>query len=202
MSDLSTLIKQIEQLSPESRLSLAQYIEYLQWHEAQGKTREITGWSFSFIEAYTEATSHASDDPAGMDIKMASAMVGGQNRPALWAHPPVVGQAIIEYHVPIPPQIAETRLKVAIGIRDGAEIAQNNLVAFGIKVNGIRVWGQQTNDLSWQKAKIPLDLAAGDIARIEFTTEALGSHEWTWAVWGNPELLGKISRANVGLPTG
>jgi hypothetical protein len=33
---------------------------------------------------------------------------------------------------------------------------------------------------------------AGDMARIEFTTEALGSHEWTWAVWGSPELYGKL----------
>lgn len=193
MSDLSNLIKQIEQLSPESRATLAKYIEYLQWQEAQSQAKEVTGWSFSFIEAFKGATVLASDDPAGMDVKMAPATVGGESRPALWAHPPVVGQAVIEYHVPIPRQVAEIRLNLALGIRDGAEIAETNLVAFGIRVNGIRVWGQQTNELHWQTAKIPLELTAGDIARLEFTTEALGSHEWTWAVWGNPELVGKIN---------
>jgi len=193
VSDLATLIKQIEQLSPESRATLAKYIEYLQWEEAQSQVVEAAGWSFSFIEAFKGATVKASDDSAGMDVKMAPATVGGESQPALWAHPPVVGQAIIEYHVPIPQQVAEIRLKLAIGIRDGSEIAETNLVAFGVKVNGVRVWGQQTNNLSWQEAKIPLDLTAGDIARIEFTTEALGSHEWTWAVWGNPELVGKIN---------
>lgn len=192
MSDLSNLIKQIEQLSPESRANLARYIEYLQWQEAQSQAREAASWSFSFIEAFKEATVSASDNPAGMDVKMAPATVGGESRPALWAHPPVVGQAIIEYHVPIPRQVSGLRLNLAIGIRDGAEIAETNLVAFGIKVNGVRVWGQQTNELNWQAAKISLDLTAGDITRIEFTTEALGSHEWTWAVWGNPELIGQF----------
>jgi hypothetical protein len=119
-------------------------------------------------------------------------LVGGESRPALWAHPPVTGQAIIEFHVPVPQQVSDIQLTLAIGIRDGSQIAKNNLVAFGVKVNGLRVWGQQTNEQRWIKAGIPLDLVAGDIVRVEFTTEALGSHEWTWAVWGGPELTGQL----------
>ncbi len=127
-----------------------------------------------------------------MDVKLAPAIVGGESRPAMWAHPPVVGQAVLEYYVPIPQQVSELRLRVAIGIRDGAQISEDNLVAFGVKVNGLRVWGQQTNAQTWQVAEIPLNLLTGDMARFEFTTEALGSHQWTWAVWGSPELSGKI----------
>jgi hypothetical protein len=193
LSDLSELIKQIEQLSPESRAILTKYIEFLQWQEAQNQAAAATDWSFSFIEAFKTATIQASQDEAGMDVKMALATVGGQSQPALWAHPPLAGQAVIEYYVPIPQQVSHLQLRLAIGIRDGAEISEDNLVAFGVRVNGLRVWGQQTNAQTWQAAEIPLNVLAGDVARIEFTTEALGNHQWTWAVWGNPEFSGAIN---------
>jgi hypothetical protein len=192
LKNLSQLISQMKQLSPESRVSLGQYIEFLQWQEARRQAQSAKSWSFSFIEAYKEAFVSTTEDPAGLDVKMAPALVGGESRPALWAHPPVTGQAIIEFHVPVPQQVSDIQLTLAIGIRDGSQIAKNNLVAFGVKVNGLRVWGQQTNEQRWIKAGIPLDLVAGDIVRVEFTTEALGRHEWTWAVWGGPELTGKF----------
>ncbi|MCB0174783.1 MAG: hypothetical protein KDI02_18365 [Anaerolineae bacterium] len=190
MNDLSPLFDQIKQLSGDSQAKLAEYVAFLQWQEARLGQPSATGWSFSFIEAFKQASSQATIDPAGMDIKMAPAAVGGQSRPALWAHPPVTGQAVIEYYVPIPEQVSDIRLNLAFGIRDGAQMAEDNLVAFGVKVNGMRVWGQQSNAQTWQEAAIPLTLTAGDVVRFEFTTEALGSHEWTWAVWGNPELTG------------
>lgn len=187
---MSELLKQIEGLSPENQTRVADYIAFLQWQEQQGEQLRRADWSFSFIEAYPEAAIHASHSPAGMDVKMAPASVGGETRPALWAHPPLEGQTILEYHVPIPQQIGQVRLRLAIGIRDGAKIAENNLVAFSVRVNGLRQWGRQSNLHQWQEAEIPLNLVSGDMARIEFTTEALNGHEWTWAVWGNPELVG------------
>ncbi|MCB0166538.1 MAG: hypothetical protein KDI79_20080 [Anaerolineae bacterium] len=190
MNDLSPLFEQIKQLSGDSQAKLAEYVAFLQWQEARLAHPTATRWSFSFIEAVNQASRQATIDPAGMDIKMAPAVVGGQSRPALWAHPPVVGQAVIEYYVPIPARVSDIRLDLAFGIRDGAQIAEDNLVAFGVKVNGMRVWGQQSNAQVWQEVSVPLTLTAGDVVRFEFTTEALGRHEWTWAVWGNPELTG------------
>lgn len=192
MTDLLTLTEQIKQLSAESRVQLADYIAFLQWREQNRESNRIKGWSFSFIETFKEASVHASDEPAGMDVDMGVTAVGGERRPALWAHPPVTGQAIIEYYVPIPAMIRNIQLTLAIGVRDGAQIAEDNLIAFGVKVNGMRVWGQQSNEQAWQDQQIPLKVIPGDVARFEFTTEALGSHEWTWAVWGNPELKGQI----------
>lgn len=190
MNDLSSLFEQIKQLSGDSQTQLAKYVAFLQWQEARLAQPSATRWSFSFIEAFKQASSQATIDPAGMDIKMAPAVVGEQSRPALWAHPPVTGQAVIEYYVPIPAQVSDIRLDLAFGIRDGAQIAEDNLVAFGVKVNGMRVWGQQSNARVWQEVAVPLTLTAGDVVRVEFTTEALSRHEWTWAVWGNPELTG------------
>lgn len=193
MNELSKLISRIEQLSTESQAKLADYIAFLHWQERQSKTSPAASWSFSFIEAFKTASVYASEEPAGMDIKLASAVVGGERRPALWAHPPVVGQAVIEYYVPISQQVKEVQLHLATGIRDGAQISEDNLVAFGVRVNGVRVWGRQSNALAWQEAQISLDLTAGDMAHFEFTTEALNGHEWTWAVWGNPELIGSMN---------
>lgn len=191
MSNLPQFIKQIEQLSPKSQAQLGQYIDFLQWQESQDKaTPAGAGWSFGFIETFKEANIYASEDPAGMDVKLAPATVGGESRPAVWAHPPVAGQAVIEYHVPVPQQVSDVKLRLAIGLRDGAKIAAGNLVAFTIKVNGIRAWGQQSNQLTWQEFEIPVQVITGDMVRFEFSTEALGSHEWTWAVWGDLELVG------------
>ena len=162
----------------------------MSWQEAQNRAKNISTWSFSLIENFKQAAIQASDNPAGMDVKMAPAIVGGISQPALWAHPPLAGRAVLEYHIPIPQQISEVRLRLAIGIRDGAEITDENLVAFNVRVNGLRVWGQQTNVQHWQSAAIPLDVESGDVIRLELTTETLGRHEWTWAVWGQPELIG------------
>lgn len=192
MNDLAKLIKRIEQLSTESQTRLTDFVTYLEWQENRQHVPTAQGWSYSFIEAYKDATVRASQDKAGMDIKMGPATVGGESRPALWAHPPLAGQAVIEYYVPVPQQVSEVRLRLAIGIRDGAEIAEDNLVAFSVRVSGSRVWGKQTNAQTWQAADIPLDVVVGDMVRVEFATEALDRHEWTWAVWGAPELSGLL----------
>ena len=191
MEETQALLAEIEQLSAKSRAELAQYVAYLQWRDAQRRTTSPQTWSFSFIEAFHQASVQATDSPSGMDVKMAPATVGGSSLPALWAHPPVTGQTVIEYYVPVPQQVANVRLQLAVGIRDGADIAETNLVAFGVKVNGLRVWSKQTNVQQWEVVDVPLELAAGDMIRFEFTTEALGNHQWTWAVWGNPELVGQ-----------
>jgi len=184
---------QIEQLSMENRAKVKEYIGFLRWQEEQAQATPVA-WNFSFIETFKGADIYASMEPAGMDVKMAPAVVGGESQVALWAHPPLIGQAVIEYHVPVPQQVRNIQLRLAIGIRDGAKIAEHNLVAFSVRVNGLRVWGRQSNRQAWQEVKVPLDLALGDVARVAFTTEALGSHEWTWAVWGQPELVGELAR--------
>jgi hypothetical protein len=193
LNDLSKLSNRIEQLSAESRARLTDFVTYLEWQENQQQVQVAQGWSYSFIEAFKDAAIQASQDKAGMDVKLGPATVGGESRPALWAHPPLAGQAIIEYYVPIPQQVSEVRLRLAIGIRDGAEIAEDNLVAFSVRVNGSRVWGRQTNAQTWQAVDIPLNVVVGDMVRVEFATEALDRHQWTWAVWGAPELTGLLT---------
>lgn len=192
MSNLTELIEQIQALPPAQQAQLREYVAFLQWQAQQQEPAAPQQWSYSLIEAFNGATVAASGDGAGMDVQLAAASVGGEQHPALWAHPPVAGQAVISYHVAIPQQVEDVRLRLSIGIRDGAEIAEDNLVAFSVRVNGVRVWGEQTNAQHWQPFEVPLDIETGDVIQLDFVTEALNAHQWTWAVWGSPELFGVL----------
>ena len=96
MDNLAKLFEQIKQLSPQSQANLADYVAFLQWQERQAQLSAARGWSFSFIEGFKEAAVFASQNSGGLDVKLAPAVVGGVSRPALWAHPPLTGQAVIE----------------------------------------------------------------------------------------------------------
>ncbi len=190
MNDLTPLYQQIEALSPENQNKVADYVAFLQWQN-QRQPEQAIQWSFSLIERFHEATVYATAAPNGLDVKQADATVGGETRPSLWAHPPVVGQTVIEYHLPIPADLAEVALKIAVGIRDGSQLAPDSLVAFSVLLNGSRVWGHQTTAQTWHDVTVPLDLPLGDVSRLALVTEALGNHQWTWAVWGSPDLVGR-----------
>ena len=78
-------------------------------------------WQFNFLEHFSSADVRGSRDRAGMETKIAEASVAGELRPALWEHPPVRGEAVVEYHVPVPAGLKNLRLRAAIGVRDGAQ---------------------------------------------------------------------------------
>jgi hypothetical protein len=127
-----------------------------------------------------------------MEVKLAAATVNGVARPALWHHPPVQGEAIVEFHVPVPAHVRDLRLRFAAGIRDGGQGAEQ-LVAFRVKVDGWQVWSRADWPLQWAPAEIELPFHAGNMLRLAFATDALGSHRWAWAAWAEPELVGRIA---------
>ncbi|MEZ4634351.1 MAG: hypothetical protein R2873_01525 [Caldilineaceae bacterium] len=59
---------------------------------------------------------------------------------ALWQHPPVSGSAVVEYQLHVPADVDRLRLQFAVGIRDGALMEGDNICAFRIFVNGVRLW--------------------------------------------------------------
>ena len=124
-----------------------------------------------------------------MEIKAATATVAGDHRPAIWQHPPVDGESLIEFHVPIPADLRDLRLHFAIGVRDGAQGAER-LIAFRIRVDGWQVWSRAAWPTHWEAVDIPLPLQAGNILRLAFATDGLGEHKFAWAAWGEPVLVG------------
>ena len=191
MNQLNQLVDKIKTLSADSLSQLNDYVTYLQWQEQRtAPGAEPITWTYDFIEHFTEAETLPPNNQQGSEIKLGVAAADGIEKPAIYAHPPVDGRSLIEYYVPIPLDTSQLRLKFAVSIRDGARLTGSNLVAFSIRLNGYRIWGTQTHLRRWQGFEIDLAAQAGDINQITFATEALGNHQWTWAAWGSPTILG------------
>lgn len=187
------LMKRINNLSPENRVQVARFVDFLEFRseQSQNKTRGER-WTFDLIEYFHTASISPKDPKSGAEIKIDAAKVGGESRPAIYAHPPVSQAGSIEYFVPVPEKLVEATLRVSIGIRDGSKLASPNMVAFSIHLNGYRIWGTQTHRREWQSFTVPVNFRAGDVNRLRFSTQALGNHQWTWAVWGEPHITGRV----------
>ncbi len=187
--------KDFNALSPADRERVAEYIAFLRWQAAQGRATgpqaegSARPWQFNFLEHFTEADVRASRSASGMEVKAAEASVGGERRPALWQHPPVDGESIVEFHVPVPAGLRDLRLRFAIGMRDGAQ-GDEQLVAFRVKADGWQVWSRAAYPRTWTPFEVALPFRAGNILRLAFATDGLGVHQWAWAAWGEPALVG------------
>ncbi|MGQ9490173.1 MAG: hypothetical protein ACUVR4_09535 [Anaerolineae bacterium] len=203
MSAAETIYRDLGALSPADQALVQDFIAFLRWRAGQGPAgfQKPIGparpWHFNFLEHFAEADvrtaarhpGSSGKDTAGMEVKIGEASVGGEWRPALWQHPPISGEALAEFHVPIPAGLRDLRLRFSIGIRDGAQGAEQ-LVAFRIKIDGWQVWSRAAYPRAWQPYEIALPFQAGNILRLAFATDSLGEHQWAWAAWGEPELVG------------
>jgi hypothetical protein len=186
-------LRALNALSPADQAQAHEYIAFLQWRAGQASTDLFASpartWRLGFLEHLAEATVQATRDPAGMEVKGAEATVGGEGRPALWQHPPVAGESVVEFHVPVPTGLNDLRLRFAVGIRDGVR-AVDRLVAFRVRVDGWQVWSHAAWPTAWRSFELGLPFQTGNVLRIAFITDGLGEHKWAWAVWGEPELIG------------
>jgi hypothetical protein len=200
MATYEEIVHQLDALTPESLGELARFVHYLQWKQTYGGAAvpmPTAGkpWAFDFVENLRQAIISADQDPAGMEVKVGEAVCGGVSHPALWQHPPVQGSAVVEYRVPVPTHIQNLRLRFATGIRDGAELAEGNVVAFRVFVNNWRMWSDTQQQQTWKEREFAMPAVAGDIVRVQFVTDGLGNHEWAWATWGDPRLVGEVAES-------
>ena len=189
------LLAGIAALSPADQALVREYVAYLRWrseHLAPGEHDAGRPWCYNFLENFAQADVRASKAARGMEVKLAEAVVGGERRPALWQHPPVNGEAQIEYHVPVPAGLKDLRLRAAIGIRDGGQ-GDDRLVAFRVRVDGWQVWSRAVYPRTWQPFEVKLPFQAGNVLRLTLATDGLGEHSWAWAVWADPELTGELA---------
>lgn len=193
MWTMDDTVRALATLSPADQARAREYVAFLLWRSGQASPNSLNvparTWRLGFLEQLTGATVHATRDATGMEVKGAEATVGGEGRPALWQHPPVNGESIVEFHVPVPSGLQNLRLRFAVGIRDGARAA-DRLVAFRVRVDGWQIWSHAAWPTSWRSFELGLPFHAGDVLRIAFATDGLGEHKWAWAVWGEPELVG------------
>ena len=196
------IVRRISDLNEQSLSQLSQYISFLKWQEelwhslldaeddfdADGADRLL--WQFDFLEAFPGARKISTRSPDMMEIKVAPATCGMVQQMALWEHPPVSGSAVCEYTVQAPTNLDRLRLSFGIGIRDGSLMRDENLCAFRIFVNGVRLWSTTKQTSSWERFVVDLPSLAGQEMIIQFLTDALGDNRWNWAVWAEPVLVG------------
>ena len=194
------ITRRIADLNEQSLTQLSQYISYLKWQEelwhslldeeAAADPDQALLWQYDFVEAFPAARKIATRSPDMLEIKTGIASCGMVQQMAIWEHPPVTGSAVCEYTVAVPPELNALKLRFAVGIRDGALMEGDNMCAFRVVVNGVRLWSitKQTN--SWERYLIDLPSLAGQDMVIQFMTDGLGDNRWNWAVWGEPLLLG------------
>ena len=194
MTTLEEIVGRLESLDQESLTELWRFIDYLKWKQRPGPAQAPgQPWSYDFVEHFRQALVTADMDSAGMEVQIGEAPCDADLRMALWQHPPVQGSAIVEYQVPIPAGVSNLRLHFATGIRDGSHLAEGNVVAFRVFANDWKIWSDTQHTRKWLDHQVAMPTLPGDIARIQFVTDGLGNHQWAWAAWGEPRLVGQIT---------
>ena len=193
------IMRRISDLNDQSLNQLSQFISYLKWQEElwhdlldeeAGVADQSIIWQYDFLEAFPAARRVATRKPDMMEIKVAPATCGMIQQMALWEHPPVSGSAVCEYTIHIPAELNAVKMRFAAGIRDGSMMEGDNLCAFRVYVNGVRLWSITKQTTTWERYQIDLPSLSGQETVIQFITDALGDSRWNWAAWGEPMLLG------------
>ena len=197
---VDAVIRRIRDLNEQSLLQLSQYVGYLKWQEElwqslmEEESADEDGfslvWKYDLLEAFPESRQSATRTPDLMEVRTDTASCGMVQQPALWQHPPVEGSAVVEYDVRVPAQVERLRLQFAVGIRDGAQMEEDNFCAFRVLLNGVRVWSNTKQSCSWERFVTDLPNQAGQRAVLQLMTDGLGNSRWNWAVWAEPQLLG------------
>lgn len=197
---IDALVRRISDLNDQSLNQLSQFISYLKWQEelwndlltdsVHVPPGQTLVWQYDFLEAFPAARKIATRKPDLMEIKVAPATCGMIQQQALWEHPPVTGAAVCEYTVSVPPGVNALQMRFAAGIRDGAMMQGENLCAFRLMVNGVRLWSITKQTTTWERYQLDLPSLSGQDVVIQFITDALGDNRWNWAAWGEPLLLG------------
>ncbi len=197
---LDAVIRRIRDLNEQSLLQLSQYVGYLKWQEElwQSLMEEegadddefVLVWKCDLLEAFPESRQSATRTSDLMEVRLDTASCGLVQRSALWQHPPVEGSAVVEYELRVPAEVERLRLRFAIGIRDGAQMQDDNFCAFRVLLNGVRVWSDTKQTCSWERFVTDLPNQAGQPAVLQLMTDGLGNSRWNWAVWAEPQLLG------------
>jgi len=193
MANPDEIVNELESLTPESLEELASFLQYLKWKQAPAPDKAAgQPWAFDFVESFRRASVSADHSQAGMEVQVGEAACGGETMMALWQHPPVQGSAIVAYQVPVPAGVCNLRLQFATGIRDGSHLSSGNIVAFRVFVNDWRIWSDTQHARRWNAHEVVMPAVPGDVVHIRFATDGLGNHQWAWAAWGEPRLLGEI----------
>lgn len=61
-----------------------------------------------------------------------------------------------------------------------------------MRLDGWQIWSRAAWPVNWETVEFALPYRAGDVARVVFATDGLGDHQWAWAAWAEPMLIGAL----------
>ena len=61
-----------------------------------------------------------------------------------------------------------------------------------MRLDGWQIWSRAAWPVNWETVELALPYRAGDVARVVFATDGLGDHQWAWAAWAEPVLIGRL----------
>ena len=194
---LDAVIRRIHDLNEHSLLQLSQYLGYLKWQEElwQSLLEEEEGtdeagfalvWKYDLLEQFPQSRHSATRTPDLMEVRIDTASCGMVQQPALWQHPPVDGSAVVEYDLHVPAEVDRLRLQFAIGIRDGAQMEDDNFCAFRVLLNGVRIWSTTKQNCEWERFVTDLPNQAGQHAVLQLIDRRIRQQ---------PLELGRLGRA-------
>ncbi len=116
-------------------------------------------------------------------VKPSVNVVGGVSKSGLLQHPPNHGRTMAAYLMRLPEQPA--RFTASIGLRDGSK---SDGVRFRVEVNGSQLADHLITPGVWHPVEADLSLWAGKPIVLSLVTDSEGSHQFDWAVWGQPQI--------------
>lgn len=142
----------------------------------------------SLVDRFDDAASANS-----LDTHASPALTsGGVTMPGIFQHPLDDGQARLSYEVAVPTLGDGDRavFTFSAGLRDGVDFADEDRapdgVLCGVEVDGTLVLEFTVRDAAWRPLAVDLTRFGGSTIRLTLATDADGTSNYDWLVWGDP----------------
>lgn len=150
----------------------------------------------------------AADSANTLDTRASQAFTcGGVTMPGIFQHPRDDGQARLSYDVSIPPLGDGDRavFLFSAGLRDGVDFSDDERAAdgvlCGVEVDHGLLLEFTVRDSRWRPLSVDLTRFGGTTIRLTLATDADGTSNYDWLVWGEPtvyHLRAAVGKARPG----
>ena len=138
------------------------------------------------VVTFTAHTGGLLQAPPNAVFSPTESACGGVTKSGIFAHPPSRGVTHGEFLLRLPAQ--PVRLAGFVGIRDES---QSEGVRFIVKVNGRELFRHDSLPSQWEPLDVDLSEYAGQEIVLALVTDAIKTHYYDWATWGEPEIVAR-----------
>jgi hypothetical protein len=144
---------------------------------------------FDFVYAFSDGIA-----ANALETSVSTSQSGGEAMQAIFQHPLNDGDARLTFDVALSTVGDDERLTLAfaIGLRDGVVLDDPATpvdgVLCGVNIGRHRVFEAVVHEPGWREFAVDLTPFAGKTVAISFTTNANGTSNYDWSLWGAPRI--------------